>query len=448
MLIGSSQVDITPQVGAELSGFAARKQPSVGIVDRLFAKAIYLVDRNQKVLWIHCDLLELDREIVVNFRRWVHQNLGLNENQVTISATHTHSGPCTVRLREAGTYDPAYVAVLQSKLQQVARRAMADTEECHIVAVEGRIGLAHDRRKTSSSHTDPRVASVAFRRSDDSYVAVLVNYPIHPVALGATNRYVSADIPGRVAHCVAQQLPGKPLVMVTNGASGNLNPPAENVPYDQIARWGEEIAGGVSPLLMKAAPLTAARLSVASRIIPLPLDALSAEGIDAASELALQYPKPLAEWGETYRRAVRAWRQTMTAAVQKGDACNYSDAELFAVSLGEVVFISLNGEVFSHFADWLRDASALRVYVVGYANGGLGYLPTLAAYAEGGYEVEVAHIFQGHFRVKPGGLELLAREAIKLIKETTGTQDPGVSKKEKSRMPKSSETKRELGYAP
>jgi len=80
MLIGSSQVDITPEPGAELSGFAARKQPSVGIVDPLFAKAIYLVDGDQKVLWIHCDLLELDREIVLSFRRWVHQNLGLNEN--------------------------------------------------------------------------------------------------------------------------------------------------------------------------------------------------------------------------------------------------------------------------------------------------------------------------------------------------------------------------------
>jgi len=118
------------------------------------------------------------------------------------------------------------------------------------------------------------------------------------------------------------------------------------------------------------------------------------------------------------------------------------------VSVGDVVFISLNGEVFSQFADWLRDAAVPRVYVVGYANGGLGYLPTLAAYAEGGYEVEVAHIFQGHFRVKPGGLELLAREAIKLINETTGTERAAVSKKEKSRIPKSSEAKRELGYAP
>jgi neutral/alkaline ceramidase-like enzyme len=415
MLVGSSQVNITPELGSELSGFAARKQPSVGVLDPLFAKAIYLADGDQQVLWIHCDLVELDREIVMKFRRWAHQNLRLNENEVTISATHTHSGPCTVRLREAGTYDAAYVSVLQSNLQQVAQRAMTATEECHIVAVEGRIGLAHDRRKTLSAHTDPRVASVGFRRTDGTFVAALINYAMHPVALGATNRYISADIPGRVAQCVARQLPGKPVVLVTNGASGNLNPPAENVSYDQIARWGEEIAGQVSPLLIQATPLANAKLSVASRIIPLPLDALSPEEIKAALEKALLSPKPLAEWGETYHRAVHAWGKTMTTAVQSGDAWQHSDAELFLISLGDVLFLCLNGEIFSQFADWLRDAAGARVYVVGYANGGLGYLPTLAAYAEGGYEVEVAHLFQGRFRVKSGGLEFLAGEAIELI---------------------------------
>lgn len=448
MLIGSSQVDITPKPGSELSGFAARKQPSIGVIDPLFAKAIYLVDGYQKVLWIHCDLLELDRGIVTGFRHWARENLGLHENQVTISATHTHSGPCTVRLREAGTYDPAYVTGLQLKLQQVAQRALKVTEECSVVAVEGRIGLAHDRRKTSSSHTDPRVASVGFRRADGTYVAVLVNYPIHPVALGATNRYVSADIPGQVAQCVTQQLPGKPLVMVTNGASGNLNPPAENVSFDQIAQWGKEIASGVGPLLMQAEPMVAARLSVASRIVPLPLDALSVEGIAAASEQALQYPKPLTEWGDTYRRAVAAWKKTMTIAVQNGEACDYSDAELFVVSLGDVTFVNLNGEVFSQFADWLRDAVSEEVYVVSYANGALGYLPTLAAYREGGYEVEVAHIFQGHFRVKPGGLELLASEAIQLIREAKAAQQPEGLKKENARNSQTNGARRELGYAP
>ena len=70
----------------------------------------------------------------------------------------------------------------------------------------------------------------------------------------------------------------------------------------------------------------------------------------------------------------------------------------------------------SEFTDWLRRACNKQVYLNGYANGDMGYLPTRAAYAEGGYEVEVAHLFYGGFRPKPGDLELLAQEAIDLLR--------------------------------
>ena len=82
-----------------------------------------------------------------------------------------------------------------------------------------------------------------------------------------------------------------------------------------------------------------------------------------------------------------------------------------------MILLGANAEVFSEFTDWLRVDTARKVYVVGYANGDMGYLPTQAAYAEGGYEVEVAHLFYGGFRPKAGGLELLAREAKALLQQ-------------------------------
>ena len=33
MILGTSQLDITPKPGVELSGFAARTQPSTGVLD-------------------------------------------------------------------------------------------------------------------------------------------------------------------------------------------------------------------------------------------------------------------------------------------------------------------------------------------------------------------------------------------------------------------------------
>src|ERR1035441_8653762 len=92
MKVGISQVDITPKPGVELSGFAARTQPSTGVLDPLFAKALYLENGGERVLWIHCDLVGIDRGIVLEFRDRARQRLGLTAGQVMLSATHTHSG--------------------------------------------------------------------------------------------------------------------------------------------------------------------------------------------------------------------------------------------------------------------------------------------------------------------------------------------------------------------
>jgi len=417
MKVGTAQIDITPKPGVELSGFAARTQPSTGVLDPLYAKALYLADGGEPVLCIHCDLVGLDREIVLEFRDWARDWLGLAASQVMVSATHTHSGPCTIHLHECGRYDPAYVTLLQAGLREAAEVAATHTEDCEVVTTEGHLDLAVDRRQQASKHTDPRVAALGLRRKDGSFKAVVVNYPMHPVALGSRNRQVSADMPGQAARRLSRQLPGNPTVLVTNGACGNLNPPAENVPFAQIEAWGGRIAEAVATRLAQTTPTPRACFRVAARIFPLPLDALDVAGIEAFARKALLDQNSLAEWGDKYRRAVEQWRSSLVAAAQAGRASDRRDAELFALRLGEVILLGANAEVFSEFTDWLRVGTDQKVYVVGYANGDMGYLPTQAAYGEGGYEVEVAHLFYGGFRPKAGGLELLAREAKDLLRQ-------------------------------
>jgi neutral ceramidase len=418
MNVGTAQIDITPDPGVELSGFAARIQPSIGVLDPLYAKALYLVDGKTKLLWIHCDLIGFDRSIVQAFRAWASKHLDIEAGHVMISATHTHSGPCTIHLQEAGQYDSVYVEFLQARLREVSAAAMAQLEAIATVSTEGRLDLALDRRNTASSHTDPRVAALGFRRSDGTFAAVVVNYPMHPVALGSTNRSISADIPGRAARAISAQLPGSPMVLVTNGACANLNPPAENVPLAQIETWGKQLADAVTPLLTRAHPANNGALQVKVRTLRLPMDTLDTAGIEACAAKALEDKKSLSEWGEKYRRVVEHWRSSLTADAKAGCVHSHSDAELFLVEIGDVVLLGANAEVFSEFTDWLRRKSPKKLYLIGYANGDLGYLPTKAAYREGGYEVEVAHMFYGGFRPKPGSLELLASAAAEMVAQT------------------------------
>ncbi len=416
MKLGTAQIDITPQPGVELSGFAARVQPSIGVLDKLFAKALFIETEQTKLLWIHCDLIGFDRAIILEFRRWAHEKLGLGTHQVMLSATHTHSGPATIHLRECGEYDSDYVEFLQKSLRRAAEIAMAQSEVVGLTCVEGLLPLAVDRRQTAKPHIDPRIAAIGFRRHDGSFITVLMNYAVHPVALGSTNRDISADIFGEAAKRLSRELLGRPLVLMTNGACGNLNPPAENVSFEQLKSWGRQIADVVQPLLLGGKIDFQPTLKLLNRNLELPLETLDAAGINDFADQALRNPVPLAAWGDKYRRVVAHWRATLLNQIKKNETTQ-NEAELFGLLLGDVIFLGVNAEVFSEFTEWLREKSRRQVYLVGYANGDIGYLPTRTAYAEGGYEVDVAHLFYGGFRPRAGGLELLAAAAQDLVGE-------------------------------
>ncbi len=416
MNVGVAQVDITPQPGCELSGFAARTQPSIGVLDRLYARCLYLEGGSERLLWINVDLIGLMREFVLEFREWAAAKLGLKTSQVMISAVHTHSGPATVDISEAGRYEPAYVQFLRGKLEEVAHKAMASPIGCDPVFVEGRCDLAVDRRKKATACTDPRVAAFGWRRGDGRFVGVLTNYAMHAVALGPTNRMISADTPGRTAAVLSERLPGRPMVMATNGACGNLNPPYENVTSEQLSAWGGQVAEAVADLLPKAATMNECPLRIASCVVPIALDLLTVEQINRVADRYLEHSSSVGEWGDRYRRAVEKWRKSRIDEVQSGRCPTSADMEIFAVRIGRAAVLGVNAEVFSVFTDLVRQATGRSVYTVGYSNGVRGYLPTTAAYDEGGYEVETAHFFYNSFRFKPGGLEQLADEAARLVR--------------------------------
>ena len=120
-------------------------------------------------------------------------------------------------------------------------------------------------------------------------------------------------------------------------------------------------------------------------------------------------------WKQQLTLALTTWRDKMLAEVRAGGA-KAIDIELQAIGIGDVIVLTVNGEMFSRFTDDVRKLSGIDgLFVVGYANRGYGYIPTREAYAEGGYETDTAHFFYNSFRPAPGGLELLANHAAKLV---------------------------------
>ena len=387
-------------MGCQLCGFAARTQPSIGLLDPLYAKCLYFEDDGERLLWLHADLIGFDAADVATFRAWAKGELELDPHQVMLSATHTHNGPPTIRLTGCGEYDAGYVQWLLEQLQQAAVEAIANIEPCRLVRAEGRIDLAVDRRGKPSAHTDARVGLLAAQRDNGSYKAALVNHVMHQVALGSQCRQISADVAGQVAAVLREQLDGSPTVLLTNGGAGNINPPQSNVPYAQVQTWGRQIAVCALDALDESVPIEPASLKSARQVAALPLQGMSHTQMQ-------QY----AAKGFTH------WYETMAERLDEDPQPLCDDVELFAVRLGDVHFVGVAAEAFSRLADDLRDATGRTLYVIGYANGDVGYIPPAAACAEGGYEVDSAFLYYNSFPFRPGGHELLCTQATTMISQ-------------------------------
>jgi hypothetical protein len=184
--------------------------------------------------------------------------------------------------------------------------------------------------------------------------------------------------------------------------------------------WGRQIAASILPesCFVPVAPVCPGRslLKVKRRLVTLPLEPSSPQEVMRYADACLAEAGGHREFGPKFRLAVETWRQDMMRRLADG-RLPFAEAELFGLALGKVVFIGVNAELFSQFGTLIRANGARAVYPVSCANGMIGYVPTLEAYDEGGYEVDWSMLFYSMLRPKRGSLELLVQNAGALVAE-------------------------------
>jgi hypothetical protein len=420
MKCACARADITPAPGVELSGFVARRQPSTGVHDPLTGYALYLQDGDSRLLWLHADVVAFERSDVWRLKTALQEKHGLAPLEVLVTATHTHSGPAVVDLLRCGAYDAAEAASVLGILEGMAAQAISHPEPVEAVFAEGSSGLAIHRRPSENPHIDPRLPVLGFRRADGTFAAVLALYAMHNVAMGGENTLICADVAGRAARMLSQSVPGAPPVLWLNGACGDLNPPSVGPDFAQMEAWGDALAATARAALEAAAPMNDTTLRAAATSLVLAPEPLTADTVDAIAaeqkRRAVPPTSPAHAWIiEACHAAMDGWRAVVTSEdPATRERCSVP-VDVQVLSIGEVVFAAIGGEVFSILNDDLRARTGRNVYVVGYANGDGGYLCPERVYDEGGYEPDGAFIFYGTNPIPRGAYERVRDAATELI---------------------------------
>lgn len=409
MRVGVVKAEITPPIGFPLSGYRARSGVSKGVHDRLYSRAIAIESAAEKVILISVDVLGLSSSFVSELRKHISKATSVPCTNIMIAATHTHSGPHTIQtfFNANAPLDADYMSFLATAITQSGIEAWK-------MRIDARVGVGScqvnaigmNRRDPGQGAVDRQAAIVRVDRQDGSLMAVAVLYGCHPTVLGVGNLLITGDYPAATIETL-EKAGADVFALFFNGAEGNVSigrssemsaigVQTRDRTFKRAWELGERLARAVLQILpeIQTSASTVIRVahreeSFAGRKFP-PTNNLKSAVIHAHE---LSQRVRLDTQGATRAKILV---EEVYAEARYNNACmleklnNIVPIEITGVRIGHLIFIGVPAEVFTETGLTIKASIYEHMFILGMANGYIGYLPTRKAYNDGGYEVEVA----------------------------------------------------------
>ncbi len=416
MEAGFAEIDITPPLGTLKIGW---KKVIVGekVIDPLFARIAVFDAAFSQTGFIQLDLLSVRWTMVNHIRELIQDRYGFPGENIMISATHNHAGPAVSNTGDVPR-DETYTSDLIEKCISAFGEALNNREQCRIGLGSGiETGLAFNRRMIMRDGTvktqqhmspealclegpaDPAVGLLAVKNTNGDILGCMVNFTCHPTHHGGEEVF-SAGYPGVMASVMKER--GCPVTLYMNGASGNI------IHHDFMNRiaYSKETVGGrladrVTILLSELDWQQELSISSAVQTLHLPYREVTAEEKDGTVRGAQRFVD------------TAIYEREIPGVCEKIKQRQSNPAEIQVVNMGEHVWVAIPAEYFvEHGLRIKEEVFPKRAWIVGQANGMVGYVPTREAFRRGGYETT----FCGSSRLSPEAGDMLADGAIGLVK--------------------------------
>ena len=445
LFAGYARQVVEPTESIPLAGFSNElKRFHTAMTEDICVTAVALSDETgSTALMIGADICTVGPPIAEPARKRISEATGVAEDRIFIAATHTHSAPglakqelpCIQKYTEQ-----LIVAMAETSVAAMADRKPA-TMETGSIETKGLNFIKHYRAinhatgelfvlgdqygdptgKVYLEHmtqVDPTLHIVRINREGAKPI-VMANFRAHPHFTGGYAKFdLSSDYIG--AFRMALEAMYDCNCVYFQGACGNVN--------SSTRMTGERL---YSTCRSHGTALAAAALQCLGRYMtPAEPGAITSKQVkfygkikEIDEELASAARQILDLWKETYDRALCAATGApmgihspyhAMALLANMNRTTEKDGlmVLNAVTLGkDLAFVTFPGEMYDTISMRMEDNSPFATtLMLGYCYHHIGYLPSLAAYQYGSYEVDVT-------RFAPGTGETVADTYVEMLKE-------------------------------
>ncbi|SHN14663.1 Neutral/alkaline non-lysosomal ceramidase, N-terminal [Cyclobacterium lianum] len=420
-----AKTDITPQESIWMAGYAARDRPSEGVRHSIWAKALVLEDvsGNLAVL-VTTDLVGIRQDLSTRIRDRLMRQFGLERKQVILNSSHTHTGPETDYARYQFQLDESELGKIETYAENVADgivdlvgSTMKSLKPVQLFAGNGVTRFQVNRRNNSEAElhkqtdlkgpNDYAVPVIKVTDERGALMAVVFGYACHPTVLA--DYQLSGDYAG-FAQIELENLYPEATALFFQGAGADQNPlPRRSVFLAQ--QYGKELAAAVE------------------RVLHEDMRPLQGELATAYSEIDLTFANPTPTREELveitgadspFPDYLKQNARVLIAKIDQGESLITSyPYPVQTWRLGDQAIFSFGGELLVGYSIALKKIFGQQIFVMGYSNDVMAYIPTKKVLEEGGYEGTRSPIF-----TTPWAFDIEDRiigEAVKLA-EKVGIQ--------------------------
>lgn len=426
---GFSKFSISPRIGAPLAGFAARQGFCEGIHDDLWARSLVVENCEKTIAIVSLDVLAVSSEFADRVRARIEQTTGIPKDNITIASTHTHAGPVTIRtfFNPEGALDRAYMDSLADAIEKCVSDAWEKRFAARIGVGSGSVsGIGVNRRTPDKKPIDEEIGIIKVEDLAGRLRAVFMNYACHPTVLGSDNLLATGDFPYFAVKSVEDAIGDGGFAMYVNGTQGNISmghsselsaigviTPGRT--FEHAEELGRKLADATLDALKDIDTTDSPEIGAAVGVVRFPLKKLP--DVKTAAQDLREAERELNEIegnGAPIEEVMSAKSKRLYASITEYYSRETSEladghvpVELQGLRIDNAMFLAVPAEVFVEIGLSIKQHSDQKVFIVGIANGYIGYLPTEAAYTVGGYEVVSS-------KVAPSSESVLYEEANRL----------------------------------
>ncbi|MEW6360092.1 MAG: GNAT family N-acetyltransferase [Planctomycetota bacterium] len=383
-----------------------------------------VIEADARLCIIACDVIAVPDDVADRAAKAVETECKVPFDHILICASHTHHAPSTITVHGYGR-EASFTEQLEQAIVAAAKDATAKLDDpkagqndievemgfalaqeatvgrnSRILLTDGAIawgGYQPEEEVRPTGPFDPDLAVIAFRKPGGSYASVLFNHSTH--CLGGRGKGRSPAMYGLAAQEVEERI-GAPVLFLP-GAFGSTH--NQKVPGPEaIHRIRAAIERGMGDLRWGLrGPALSMKRPFAYQVREFD-EAKEDEAVCRYCEK--RFP---AETAAAYISVFRKMRKELAA--HRGET---RQTWLHAILLGDVALVGAPGEMFAALGMAIRRRSPFRyTFVVGLANGYIGYIPDREGMALGGYQCWTGF----HSLVAPGTGERIVDEAVDML---------------------------------